>query len=116
MKKGFKVWLKAATKRSMINTAVSGVAISATSTKFGHYDVVYILITALFVFILSMLFSILGLPETNTDGKLLIDTSDPKKDIYRLELRDDVEHISKLSIVRFDVEQSSFLSQEKHNL
>lgn len=39
----------------------------------------------------------------NGDGTMIIDTSDPERDIYRMELSDPVEDLSKKSAVHFKV-------------
>lgn len=58
-------------------------------------------ITALDAF-LGILLGISG-KSYNGDGTMIVDTSDPERDIYRMELSDPVEDLSKKSAVHFKV-------------
>ena len=48
---------------------------------------------------------LLGISETqyNGDGMMLIDTSNPDKDVYRMELNDDISELSSKKQVTFKV-------------
>lgn len=63
-----------------------------------------VLSTALVAAIASMAMS-LGkeIPEMSTDGDMLIDNSDTAKDIYSLELGDNLDKLDKKGIVSFKV-------------
>jgi len=50
-----------------------------------------------------------------TDGELIIDTSNPDKDIYRLELGNELENLGRKKTITFKIVHGA-ISQEKHTL
>ena len=48
--------------------------------------------------------------QYRTDGKLLIDTNNPKKDIYRLDLGKNLENLSKKKKITLTVDSKANLS------
>lgn len=51
----------------------------------------------------SVLMSLNGLPETSTDGSIKVNTTNPEKDVYRLELDDGLDTLAKKGKVTFKV-------------
>lgn len=41
--------------------------------------------------------------KKRTDGELIVDTSDPEKDIYRLELDDELETLSEKKVISLKI-------------
>lgn len=48
----------------------------------------------------------------NTDGTLFIDTSDPERDVWRLDLGEDLPYVAKKKELRLKVDPNARLSQE----
>lgn len=76
-------------------------------------------LTALSISLVAGLYSVLtsivtGLPETGTDGKLLIDvTSNEDREIYRLDLNPEFfETAAKKKTIRLEVDPSAILTDE----
>ena len=53
------------------------------------------------IFVVGIVLMIRG--SKATDGEFIIDTSDPKKDIYRLELGNELENLSKKKVIKLKV-------------
>jgi hypothetical protein len=58
---------------------------------------------ALVAAILSIFTSMVGLPEVGSDGKLVVNTTDPNKDIYKLEVNGPLEDLADKSKVTLKV-------------
>jgi len=72
----------------------------------------YILTSGIVSGIFSIINSLSGLPESNTDGEFEIDLSDPSKDIYRLNLDCNPESLKTKKTVTFLVDTNASLSQK----
>ena len=87
--------------RTFFQVVASMIVVGATMTEI---DWVAILSTAAVAAIASLAMS-LGkeIPEMSTDGTMTIDDSDTAKDIYKLNLGEELENLSKKDIVSFRV-------------
>ena len=79
-------WLIAAGTRALKTFAQVVLGYLTIGGAFGDFEWGKILSIAAVATIYSMLMSVVGLPEVGTDGTLKIDTSDPEKDVYRIDL------------------------------
>ena len=55
--------------------------------------------------VLSLLMSLAGLPEVGSDGTLVVDTKNPTKDVYSLELDKPLEALPNKKVVKFKVQK-----------
>lgn len=62
--------------------------------------------------LLSVINSLLGLPESNTDGEFEIDLTNPTKDIYRLNLNCDLANLKSKRTITLLVNPNASLSQK----
>lgn len=87
--------------RTFFQVVASMIVVGATMTEI---DWVAILSTAAVAAIASLAMS-LGkeIPEMATDGEMVIDDSDTTKDIYQLNLGDELNNLEKKNIVSFKV-------------
>jgi hypothetical protein len=102
-----KAWFYAAGIRALKTFAQSLVALLVISEAVTEVDWVQVLSVAALSAILSLLTSLTGLPElkTGSDGCLKIDTSDPNKDLYSLELNEDLSTLADKKTVTFIVKK-----------
>jgi hypothetical protein len=103
-------WLSAAGVRAIKTVAQTALGMISVGAAFNEINWTYVVSVALVAGIYSLLTSLTGLPEVGTDGVLLIDTSDPAKDIYRLELTSGIDTLATKSTVKFTVDTSADLT------
>lgn len=96
-------WIKAAGIRALKTFAQTLAAAFTINASFGDIDWKNSLSVAGVAFIYSLITSIKGLPELETDGVIEIDTKDPNKDTYRLVLDDSIDALVKKPAVSFKV-------------
>lgn len=93
--------------RTMAQVALTMITVGATISEIDWANLASVVFVA---GVYSILTSILtGLPETATDGTMLVDTSDPAKDIYRLELNQ-LENLGEKTFIRLKVDSNATLS------
>ena len=107
-----KEWAIAAAIRAIKTVAQTALGMFTIGVAFNEVNWGYVVSVSLVAGIYSLLTSLAGLPETKTDGVILIDTSNPEKDIYRMELSDEIDKLTEKSSVRFTVQANADLSQE----
>jgi len=103
-------WLIAAGIRALktvAQTALSMFTVGQLITAIDWKTVVGVSVVA---GIYSILTSIVGLPEVGTSGTLKIDTSDPDKDVYRLDLDSPLEDLAKEKKITLCVDTTAKLS------
>ena len=96
-------WLQAAGIRAIktfAQTLAAGITIGAS---FSATNWTQVLSVAGVAFIYSLVTSLTGLPELKSSGTLKINTTDPNKDIYSLELTDALESLNDMKSVTFKV-------------
>jgi len=87
-------WLAAAGVRAIKTVAQTALAMFTVGQTFAAIDWKTIIGVAVVAGIFSLLTSIVGLPEVGTDGTLQIDTSNPTKDTYRIQLDTPLDTLS----------------------
>lgn len=101
------VWFKAALVRATKTFAQAIIGMVAVGAAFDDVVWVRVLYVAIVAAFLSLLTSITGLPEVdsnrNIDGFLVVNTTDPTKDIYRLEIHEPLESLAEKSTVVLNV-------------
>ena len=107
-----KEWAIAAAIRAIKTVAQTALGMFTIGVAFNEVNWGYVVSVSLVSGVYSLLTSLAGLPETKTDGTILVDTSNPDKDIYRMELNDDISKLAEKSSVRFAVNPNANLSQE----
>ena len=109
-----KEWLLAALMRALRTIAQTALSLITVGAALEANNWVYIASVSASAGIYSILTSFAtGLPETTTNGTLLIDTiSNPDKDIYRLDLDDDLDTLATQKTVTLIVNSSADLSQK----
>jgi hypothetical protein len=90
----------------MAQTALAMFTVGQTITAIDWKTIIGVSIVA---GIYSILTSIVGLPEVGSDGTLKIDTTDPEKDTYRLELDSALEDLAKKQKVTLTVDSTAKL-------
>lgn len=81
-------WAVAAIKRAIRTFAQTLLAGFGAAGVFEEVDWKKVLLASAFAFVVSVLMSLKGLPETTAVGELKIDTTDPNKDNYLFEVGD----------------------------
>ena len=107
-----KEWAVSAAIRAIKTVAQTALGTFTIGVAFNEINWGYVVSVSLVAGVYSILTSLTGLPETKTDGVILIDTSNPDKDIYRMELNDGIDKLTEKSSVRFAVNLNADLSQE----
>lgn len=108
-----KEWLLAALMRALRTVAQTALSLITVGAAFEATDWLKVLSISAVAGIYSMLTSFAtGLPETATNGTLQIDTSDPTKDIYRLDLDVDLDKLATQKTVTLIVNSGADLSQK----
>lgn len=107
-----KEWAIAAATRAIKTIAQTALSMFTIGAAFSEINWGYVVSVSLVAGIYSILTSLAGLPETKTDGTILVDTSNPNKDIYRMELNDGIDKLTEKSSVRFSVSPNADLSRE----
>ena len=103
MKKLTKEWFIAALIRAIKTMAQVALSMFTVGQALHEVDWMNVLSVALVAGLYSLIMSLAGLPEANTDGTLEIDTSDPDKDYYRFVLDEDVPYLKDKRVVSFKV-------------
>lgn len=113
MKKLTLEWFYAACIRSlktMAQTALGMFTVGSTITEITWFQILSVSVVAgLYSFLTSI---VAGLPETNTDGTLHIDTNNPVKDTYRIAIDTPLEDLGIKKKVTLTVDPTANLSQE----
>lgn len=107
-----KEWAIAAAIRAVKTIAQTALGMFTIGVAFSEINWGYVVSVSLVAGIYSVLTSLAGLPETKTDGTLLVDTSNPDRDIYRMEFNDDLSALTEKGHLRFTVNSNANLSQE----
>lgn len=99
-----KEWFKAAAIRAIKTFAQTMLGVVVVGKAINEIDWKYAFSVAIVAAITSILTSIAGIPEANNDGTLLIDTTDPNKDIYRMSFNSALEDLKskKRVVVKVD--------------
>lgn len=114
MKKFNLDWLYAALLRMIRTIAQTGLSMITVGVAFSAIDWVAVASISGVAGVYSFLTSVAtSLPEVATDGVMKIDTSNPKKDKYLLEVGDDISNLSKKKRIRFAVETSPVIAPIK---
>ena len=111
-KKYTKRWFKATVIR-MYNIFAQCLGAMFIINIFFDVSLVYLLYSSFLASAISFLVSLAGLPESRTDGALLIDTHDPNKDVFRLSLDTDLSELPNKKQIVLVVDAKADLSQEK---
>jgi hypothetical protein len=98
-------WFRAAGIRAIKTFAQTLIGMIAVGAAFEDVVWVKILSVAGVATILSLLMSLAGLPEVGSDGTLVIDTKNPAKDVYSLELDKSLETLPTKKVVKFKVKK-----------
>jgi hypothetical protein len=107
-------WIKAAlirAIRTMAQTALALISVGAAINEINWAQVASVSFVAGFASILTSLAT--KLPEVGTDGVLEIDTANPEKDIFRINLNADPSALISKTRVTLIVDPKATLSQEK---
>lgn len=106
-------WLSAAVIRALKTIAQTMLGMITVGAAIGDIKWLYVLSVAAVAGACSLLTSIVTtLPEIATDGVMSIDSSNPNKDIYKLELSDQLETLSTKKTVTFTINANADLSQK----
>lgn len=96
--------------KTMIQTTLGMITVGSAIDQVNWQTIVSV---SLVSGIYSVLNNILtGLPETTTDGTLKIDTSDPNKDVYRIDLGNELANLGTKKRVVLNVDPNADLSQK----
>ena len=87
-------WIKAAGIRAIKTFAQVMISMITVGAAFEELTWPRIFSVAGVAAVLSLLTSLAGLPETGSDGQLVVNTTDPTKDVYKLELNDQLEALA----------------------
>ncbi|HKL43237.1 MAG TPA: holin [Clostridia bacterium] len=109
-----KDWLWAALARAIKTTAQTALGLFTVGSAFTEIDWIYIISVAGVAGIYSLLTSVAtGLPEVTTDGELLVDVTNPKKEIYLLDLSKTPEDIKARKYIRLKVDTTAELESQQ---
>lgn len=103
-------WFKAALVRAVKTFAQTMLGVVVVGKAIDEIDWKYAFSVAIVAAIASILTSIAGIPEASTDGTLLIDTTDPNKDIYRMSFNSALEDLKNKKRVVVKVDPTANLS------
>lgn len=104
-------WLRAALIRAAKTIAQTALGMLTVGAAFDDIQWIRLVSVALVAGIISMLTSVAtNLPEVGSEGTLLVDTTNPEKDIYRLDLDTPLETIAKTKTVRIVIDPKANLS------
>lgn len=104
MKKIFTMeWFEAALIRCIKTMAQAALGMVTVGQVFMEINWLGVLGVAVTAGIISLLTSLVGLPELKTDGNIVVDTSNPEFDNYSLVLNEDPSTIQSQNIIRFKV-------------
>ncbi len=106
-------WFFAAMIRSVKTMAQTALGMFTVGAALNDIQWMQVLSVAVVAGIYSLLTSLAtGLPEVGSDGTLRIDTSDPNKNIYRLDITSDLDKLATKSVVKLNVDPKALLSQK----
>ena len=105
-----KDWLKEAAIRAIKTFAQTMLGVVVVGKAVDEIDWKYAFSVAIVAAIASILTSIAGIPEANNDGTLLIDTTDPNKDVYRMSFDTALEDLKTKKKVTVKVDPTAVLS------
>ena len=106
-------WFIAAMTRALKTIAQTALGMFTVGMAINEVNWTYVLSVSLVAGLYSLLTSFAtGLPEVGKDGTLLIDQSNPEKDIYRLNIDTPMESLSTMKTVKLAVDNTARLSQE----
>lgn len=95
---------------TFLQSVVGMLTVGKAITDFDWKGIILVsLTTALISFIKSLL---IGMPETTTEGTLMIDTTDPKVDNYMMVFDDELEKLKEKKTVTFKVDPNADLNDE----
>jgi len=100
-----KEWAAAAGIRAVKTFAQTILGMIAVGAAFDDVVWVRVLSVAAVAAVLSLLTSIVGLPELGSDGTMIVNTSDPNKDVYILEMTTPLEMLPDKKTVTFKVQK-----------
>lgn len=114
MRRNTLTWVRAASVRALMACVQTAAAMLVVNIIAKDIHLGVVVAASLVAGGLSLFTSmVIKMPELATDGSLLIDTSDPEKDIYRLELNNSLDTLSHKQIVKFIVTADTDLSSHK---
>lgn len=88
---------------TFLQSVVGMLTVGKAITEFNWKEIILVsLTTTLISFIKSLL---IGTPETNTDGTMIVNTTDPEKDIYSMVLDKDFDELVDKTVVKFKVQK-----------
>lgn len=88
---------------TFLQSVVGMLTVGKAITDFDWKGIILVsLTTALISFIKSLL---IGTPETSTDGTMVVNTTDPEKDIYSMVLDKDFDELVDKTVVKFKVQK-----------
>lgn len=105
------LWLKSTIFRA-IKTTIQCFLAGLIASLIYDLPILHILCIAGIACNLSIITSVFGIPEASTDGTLLVDTTDPTTDIYRLNLDGDLNKLPKKKTILLVVDPKANLSQK----
>jgi len=107
-------WLGAALNRAVRTMAQTALSMFTVGAALNEINWVRILSISVVAGLYSILTSVAtNLPEASGDGTLLIDTTDPEKDIYRMELNVPFETLATRTHVTFKVNSEAQISNSQ---
>ena len=106
------LWIRATIIRSIKTIVQCFLAMYLMSSIVGGISIVYIVCSSLAAGVYSIFLSSFGIPEASIDGTFNIDTHNPEKDIYRLDLDGDLDNLQKKKIIVLSINPKADLSQK----
>lgn len=106
-------WFIAALIRAIKTVSQTALGMISVGAALGEINWQYVFSVAIVAGIYSILTSLAGLPEVGTDGTLLIDTSNPAKDIYRLNMDTDLADVAKQKTILLNVDVTANLTSQE---
>lgn len=105
--KNNRLWTQAVLIRAVKTFIQAGFSVLTIEVLTHLFSWPLILVTALLSFTYSLLTNIfVDLPESSTDGELVIDKSDPNKNSYLLNLAIPFEDLDHKKVVSFDIQHA----------
>lgn len=98
-------WLYAAGIRALKTFAQTIIGMIAIGAAFNEVVWVQVLSVAGVAAVLSILTSLVGLPEAGSDGMMTVNTDNPEKDVYVLEMTTPLELLPDKKTVTFKVQK-----------
>lgn len=96
---------------TFLQSVLGMLTVGKAITEFDWKGIILVsLTTALISFIKSL---IVGMPETTTEGTLMIDTTDPDKDYYLMSFDKELDALKDKKTVTFKVDPNAKLNDEE---